>query len=136
MLLQRHRDVHPVARLHEVPVADLSGAGEPPLLPRLLLEQMRGERAHAAEDQDAGKDVEAREVTVEDRERVRHVAESLRGLSGVDADDAVEARPARRDAHAAAPFGLATTRQPFVPPKANELTSAAATGISRAVFGT
>ena len=93
-LLERDADLHLVAGLHEVAVADLARAGKAPLLPRLLFEQVRGERAHAAEDEHPGEHMEAGEVAVEDRERVRDVPKAVSLLARLDADDAVEPRPA------------------------------------------
>src|SRR5262249_40548985 len=95
-LFDVHLDLHLVAGLHEVPVANLLRAREAPAPTRLLLDEERGELAEAAEDEHAGKHVKPRKVAVEDRECVRHVPKPDRALPRLDAHDLVEARPTGR----------------------------------------
>src|SRR5207302_5067369 len=127
--LDRENDL--VSRLHEVPEADAFGPGEAPSAAGALLQQLPAERPEAPQDEHAREHGEAREMAVEDGERVRNVADRLR-LVVRHADDPVERRP-RAAGH---PWYRFTMSAPFVPPKAKPLTRKTSTSSSRASFGT
>ena len=93
-LLQRHRDLHLVAGLHEVAEADRAAAREPPASRRSPARAASGASVpRVPRISTPGMHLEPREVAVEDRERVRHVADRARALAGLELDDPVERQP-------------------------------------------
>ena len=87
------------------------------------LEQRGGERAEAPEDEHPGEHREAREVAVEDRERVRHVADRRRALARLDAP-ATRSRVVQRELIQRLRRRIRAPRDertPFVPPKAKRV---------------